>query len=113
MTRVNGRPVYVEDGETVILTAEKVALNILFHIEAPGWTNSGQKMAADLRLKCLKECWCLALWVKHYACPWKVSPKCGSVPRHYFWCPDGELPAGYEFVRCEEGRNASETANCY
>ncbi|EII7159821.1 hypothetical protein LHS00_004545, partial [Salmonella enterica subsp. enterica serovar Curacao] len=38
MARVHNEPVYIEDGERIELTHEKVVSNIIYHIEMP-WVN--------------------------------------------------------------------------
>lgn len=50
MLRINGEAVYIEDGERIVLTPERVAMNILYHIEAPWINEFGQE--EGLRLAC-------------------------------------------------------------
>ncbi|EPR3505577.1 hypothetical protein QZQ41_18170 [Serratia marcescens] len=53
MTSKNGQAVFIDDGEEVMLTLDKVALNIIYHIEAPfidqfGVMEGGMLAAAGL-----------------------------------------------------------------
>ena len=104
MTRVNGRPVYVEDGETVILTAEKVALNILFHIEAPWMDEFGAEDGSRLAAEMLERMLVPGFMGEALRLSVEGVTEMREVYRDIiFGAPDGELPAGYGFVRCEEG----------
>lgn len=104
MIRVNGRPVYVEDGETVILTAEKVALNILFHIEAPWMDEFGAEDGSRLAAEMLERMLVPGFMGEALRLSVEGVTEMREVYRDIiFGAPDGELPAGYEFVRCEEG----------
>ena len=58
MERVHNEPVYIEDGERIELTHEKVVSNIIYHIEMP-WVNefgadAGCILAAEKLEKMLK-----------------------------------------------------------
>lgn len=58
MARVHNEPVYIEDGERIELTHEKVVSNIIYHIEMP-WVNefgadAGCILAAEKLEKMLK-----------------------------------------------------------
>ena len=69
MERVHNEPVYIEDGERIELTHEKVVSNIIYHIEMP-WVNefgadAGCILAANQ-----------ALCQKIFACQFLVSQRC-------------------------------------
>lgn len=58
MVRVHNEPVYIEDGERIELSHEKVVSNIIYHIEMP-WVNefgadAGCILAAEKLEKMLK-----------------------------------------------------------
>ena len=85
MVRVHNEPVYIEDGERIELSHEKVVSNIIYHIEMP-WVNefgadAGCILAAEKLEKMLK--------------PGFMSENI------IFGAPDGELPEGFEFVKPE------------
>ncbi len=76
MVRVHNEPVYIEDGERIELSHEKVVSNIIYHIEMP-WVNefgadAGCILAAEKLEKCLNQVLCQ----KIFACQFLVSQRC-------------------------------------
>ena len=99
MTRVNGKPVYIEDGETVLLTTEKVALNILFHIEVPWMDEFGMEDGNRLAAEMLERMLAPGFMGEALRLSVEGVTEMREVYRDIiFGPPDGELPAGYEFV---------------
>lgn len=107
MTRVNGKPAYIEDGETVHLTAEKVALNILFHIEAPWMDEFGMEDGSRLATEMLERMLSPGFMGETLRLSVEGVTEMREIYRDIiFGAPDGELPAGYEFVLTEEGEKS-------
>lgn len=103
MTRVNGKPVYIEDGETVLLTTEKVALNILFHIEAPWMDEFGMEDGNRLAAEMLERMLAPGFMGEELRLSVEGVTEMREVYRDIiFGAPDGELPAGYEFVLSDD-----------
>lgn len=106
MTRVNGEAVYIEDGEIVRLTSEKVMLNILFHIETPWIDEFGIEEGSRLAAEVLEQMLAPGFAVENLRLSIKGVTELREVYRDIiFGAPDGELPQGYKFMSpdCGEG----------
>ncbi|MEX5412745.1 hypothetical protein [Atlantibacter hermannii] len=104
MTRINGEPVYAEDGERVLLTPEKVALNILFHIEAPWMDEFGMEDGSRLAAEALERMLSPGFMGEALRLSVEGVTEMREVYRDIiFGAPDGELPAGFEFVHGATG----------
>ncbi|TSJ58796.1 hypothetical protein FND52_05485 [Atlantibacter subterranea] len=104
MTRINGEPVYAEDGERVLLTPEKMALNILFHIEAPWMDEFGMEDGSRLAAEALERMLTLGFMGEALRLSVAGVTEMREVYRDIiFGAPDGELPAGFEFVHGATG----------
>ncbi|RSB59830.1 hypothetical protein EGT71_14135 [Atlantibacter subterranea] len=104
MTRINGEPVYTEDGERVLLTPEKVALNILFHIEAPWMDEFGMEDGSRLAAEALERMLTPGFMGEALRLSVAGVTEMREVYRDIiFGAPDGELPAGFEFVHGATG----------
>ena len=71
MVRVHNEPVYIEDGERIELSHEKVVSNIIYHIEMP-WV----MLVAYWPQRNWKKCLNQALCQKIFACQFLVSQRC-------------------------------------
>lgn len=104
MTRLHGEPVYVEDGECIALTPDRVAINILYHIEAPWIQEFGQEEGCRLACEILEKMLAsgfMAECIRLSA--FGVSELREMYRDIVFGAPDGELPDGFEFVSAENG----------
>lgn len=105
MTSENGQPVFIEDGEEVALTLDKVALNIIYHIEASfidqfGVMEGGMLAAADLMAMLAPGFMIAPVQLSHYG----YHRLCEVYRDIILGAPDGELPLGATLY----GRNARE-----
>ncbi len=102
MERVHNEPVYIEDGERIELSHEKVVSNIIYHIEMP-WVNefgadAGCILAAEKLEKMLKP----GFMSENIRLSVFGVTEMREVYRDIiFGAPDGELPEGFEFVKPE------------
>ena len=104
MTRVNGEAVYVEEGERIPLTPEKVALNILFHIETPWREEFGAEEGSRLAAEALERMLAPGFAGESLRLSLTGVTELREVYRDIiFGAPDGELPPGYAFVSAEDG----------
>lgn len=104
MTRIHGEAVYVEDGERIELTPDRVAINILYHIEAPWIHEFGQEDGGRLACEVLEKMLAPGFMVECI----RLSAFGVSELREVYWdivfgAPDGELPDGFEFVTPQGG----------
>ena len=107
MTRVNGEPSYIEDGEYVHLTPEKVAFNILFHIEAPWMDEFGIEDGSKLAAEMLEGMLAPGFMGESARLSVDGVTEMREIYRDIiFGAPDGELPAGFEFMLCEKGETS-------
>ncbi|HED2523904.1 hypothetical protein [Klebsiella aerogenes] len=104
MTRVNGEAVYTEDGERITLTPEKVALNILFHIETPWREEFGAEEGSRLAAEALEQMLAPGFAGENLRLSLTGVTEMREVHRDIiFGAPDGELPPGYAFLSPEDG----------
>ncbi|WP_263070152.1 hypothetical protein [Enterobacter huaxiensis] len=104
MVRTNGEAVYIEDGERIELTAERVAMNILYHIEAP-WINEfgqeeGHRLACDVLERMLAPGY-MAENIRLSA--FGVSELREVYRDIIFGAPDGEIPPGFSITTAGVG----------
>lgn len=104
MLRINGEAVYIEDGERIVLTPERVAMNILYHIEAPRINEFGQKRASPRRVTF----WERMLSPGYMAENIRLSAYGVSELREVyrdivFGAPDGEVPTGFSITTAGVG----------
>lgn len=98
----HGRAIFSEDGEEVVLTLDKVALNIIYHIEAPfienfGVMKGGILAAADLMAMLMPGFMAAQVQLSPYG-----YQRLYAVYRDIiFGAPDGELPPGAAVHRCD------------
>lgn len=103
MLRINGEAVYIEDGERIVLTPERVAMNILYHIEAPRLTNSarrGLRPACDVLERMLSPGY-MAENIRLSA--YGVSELREVYRDIVFGAPDGEVPTGFSITTAGVG----------
>ncbi|WP_142591473.1 hypothetical protein [Serratia marcescens] len=105
MASKNGQAVFIYDGEEVMLTLDKVALNIIYHIEAPfidqfGVMEGGMLAAADLMAMLAPGFMIAPVQLSHYG----YHRLCEVYRDIIFGAPDGELPPGATLY----ARNARE-----
>lgn len=99
MVRINGEAVYIEDGERIELTPDRVAMNILYHIEAP-WINEfgqeeGHRLACDVLERMLSPGY-MAENIRLSA--FGVSELREVYRDIVFGAPDGEVPPGFSII---------------
>ncbi|HFS7482634.1 TPA: hypothetical protein ACH1O5_004892 [Enterobacter roggenkampii] len=104
MLRINGEAVYIEDGERIELTPERVAMNILYHIEAP-WINEfgqeeGHRLACDVLERMLSPGY-MAENIRLSA--FGVSELREVYRDIVFGAPDGEVPPGFSITTAGVG----------
>lgn len=103
MTRVNDKAVYTEDGEQVTLTPEKVALNILLHIETPWREEFGAEEGSRLAAEALERMLAPGFAGENLRLSLTGVMEMREVYRDIiFGAPDGELPPGYTFAPSED-----------
>lgn len=98
MIRVNGEAAYIEDGERIPLNPERVAINIIYHIEAP-WleefgADDGSRLAAEALEKMLLPGFAGEKLHLSIAGVCELREVYRDI---IFGAPDGELPEGMEF----------------
>lgn len=104
MKQVNGAPVYIESGECVELTTDKVALNIIFHIEAPWIDEFGEDEGCRLATETLEQMLSPGFAGEVLRLSAKGVTELREVYRDIiFGAPDGELPQGYTFMSPDGG----------
>ncbi|MFT4271549.1 MAG: hypothetical protein QM578_11105 [Pantoea sp.] len=104
MTRVNGEAAYIEDGESITLTSEKVMLNILFHIETPWIDEFGMEEGSRLAAEVLEQMLAPGFSGENLRLSIKGVTELREVYRDIiFGAPDGELPQGYTFMSPDGG----------
>lgn len=104
MKQINGAPVYVENGEYVELTADKVAINIIFHIEAPWIEEFGKDEGCRLANETLEQMISGGFAGEVIRLSTKGVIELREVYRDIiFGAPDGELPQGYTFMSPDVG----------
>ena len=113
MLRINGEAVYIEDGERIELTPDRVAMNILYHIEAPRINEFGREEGIVWRVTFWSECCHPVTWLKIFAFPHLVFlsyVKCTgtlfSVRQMERYLPVSALPLR------ESGRYCYESSVC-
>lgn len=104
MLRINGEPVYIEDGERIELTPDRVAMNILYHIEAP-WINEfgleeGHRLACDVLERMLAQGY-MAENIRLSA--FGVSELREVYRDIIFGAPNGEIPPGFSITTAGVG----------
>ncbi|OKP27552.1 hypothetical protein [Serratia fonticola] len=97
----HGQAVFIEEGEEVVLTLDKVALNIIYHIEAPfierfGVMDGGQLAAADLMAMLMPGFMAAQVQLS----PYGYHRLCEVYRDIIFGAPDGELPPGSSVCAC-------------
>lgn len=108
MRRVNGEAAYIEEGECVVLTPDKVAMNILYHIESPWMDEFGTEEGSRLAAEVLERMLVPGFMGETLRLSVEGVTEMREVYRDIiFGAPDGELPPGYEFMRCD-GQEASQ-----
>ena len=104
MTKVNGEAAYIEDGEIIALTDEKVMLNIIFHIETPWIAEFGMEEGSRLAAEALEQMLAPSFVDEKLRLSIKGVTELREVYRDIiFGAPDGELPQGYQFVSPDGG----------
>lgn len=102
MLHVNGEAVYIEDGERIELTADRVAMNILYHIEAPWITEFGQEEGCRLACDVLERMLIPGYMAENVRLSAFGVSELREVYRDIvFGAPDGELPPGFQIVQTE------------
>lgn len=102
MTLKNGQAVFIEDGEEVMLTLDKVALNIIYHIETPfidrfGVMDGAILAAADLIAMLMPGFMIAQVELSAYG----HHRLCEVYRDIIFGAPDGELPPGATVCACD------------
>ncbi|KJM57662.1 hypothetical protein B5M10_08235 [Pluralibacter gergoviae] len=104
MTRIHGEAVYVEDGERIELTPDRVAINILYHIEAPWIHEFGQEDGGRLACEVLEKMLAPGFMAECIRLSEFGVSELREVYRDIvFGAPDGELPDRFEFVTPQSG----------
>ncbi|MBL5883236.1 hypothetical protein [Lelliottia aquatilis] len=104
MIRVNGEAVYIEDGECIELTPDRVAMNILYHIEAP-WINEfgheeGHRLACEVLERMLSPGY---MAENIHLSAFGVSELREVYRDIVFGAPDGEIPPGFSITTAGVG----------
>lgn len=104
MTKVNGEPVYVEDGERIPLTLDRVAVNIIYHIEAPWINEYGVDEGRDLAAETLQKMLAHGFMGESLRLSLKGVSEMREIYRDIiFGAPDGELPEAFELGLFPDG----------
>ncbi|EKY3995828.1 hypothetical protein [Enterobacter roggenkampii] len=99
MQRVNGEAAYIEEGERVALTPDKVAMNILYHLETPWMDEFGIDEGSRLAAEVLEKMLAPGFMGETLRLSVEGVTEMREIYRDIiFGAPDGELPAGYEFM---------------
>ncbi|TDN60656.1 hypothetical protein [Scandinavium goeteborgense] len=99
MKRINGEAVYIEDGERIELTPDRVAMNILYHIEAPCIHEFGQDDGCRLACEVLEKMLVPGYMAENIRLSaYRVSELREVYRDIVFGALDGELPEGFEIV---------------
>ena len=102
MRRVNGEAAYIEEGERVVLTPDKVAMNILYHIESPWMDEFGTEEGSRLAAEVLERMLVPGFMGETLRLSVEGVTEMREVYRDIiFGAADGELPPGYEFMGCD------------
>lgn len=103
MERVNGEAAFIEDGERVALTHDKVAMNIFYHIEMPWMDEFGIDEGSCLATERLEKMLSPGFIGETLRLSVEGVTEMREVYRDIiFGAPDGELPPGFEFIPCDE-----------
>lgn len=101
MQRVNGEATYIEEGERVALTPDKVAMNILYHLEMPWMDEFGIDEGSRLAAEVLEKMLAPGFMGETLRLSVEGVTEMREIYRDIiFGAPDGELPPGYEFMSC-------------
>lgn len=104
MTKVNGEPVYVEDGERIPLTLDRVAVNIIYHIEAPWINEYGVDEGRDLAAEALQKMLAHGFMGESLRLSLEGVSEMREIYRDIiFGAPDGELPEAFELGLFPDG----------
>lgn len=99
MTRMHGEPVCVEDGERISLTTDKVATNILYHIEFPWIEEYGPEEGSILAAETLQQMLAPGFMAENLRLSVFGVTEMREMYRDIvFGAPDGELPPGCHFT---------------
>lgn len=99
MLRINEEAVYIEDGERVELTPDRVAMNILYHIEAPWIHEFGQEDGCRKACEVLEKMLAPGYMAENIRLSAYGVSELREIYRDIvFGAPDGDLPEGFEIV---------------
>lgn len=103
MARVHNEPVYIEDGERIELTHEKVVSNIIYHIEMPWVTEFGAEVGCMLAGEQLEKMLKPGFMSENIHLSVFGVTEMREIYRDIiFGAPDGDLPEDFEFVKPED-----------
>ena len=104
MLRINGEAVYIEDGERIELTPDRVAMNILYHIEAPWINEFGQEEEHRLACDVLERMLAPGYMAENIRLSAFGVSELREVYRDIvFGAPDGEVPPGFSITTAGVG----------
>ncbi|MCS3600993.1 hypothetical protein M2371_000179 [Buttiauxella sp. BIGb0471] len=106
MIKVNGEPVYVEDGERIPLTPDRVAINIIYHIESPLIDSFGIDEGSYFAAKALEKMLIPGFMGESIRLSITGVTEMREVYRDIiFGAPDGQLPEGMELMQAVGGED--------